>query len=114
MVAVRPLRGGGSMIGDVYNVRLSIVHAEQYAGVSPGQVATSAGTRTRPLLLRARRRLGSVQPGRGPDRPRDARDPPRPRRPRGPVGWDLGFLGFGALLLLVGLMLSRSGQRATP
>jgi hypothetical protein len=29
MVGVRPLRGGGSMIGDVYNVRL-VVRAEQY------------------------------------------------------------------------------------
>ena len=31
----------------------------------------------------------------------------------GPLGWDLAFLGFGALLVLVGLLLVRSGERAT-
>ena len=30
----------------------------------------------------------------------------------GPIGWDLGFLAFGALLLIVGLTLSRSRDRA--
>jgi uncharacterized membrane protein len=29
----------------------------------------------------------------------------------GPLGWDLAFLGFGALLILVGLALARSGER---
>jgi uncharacterized membrane protein len=29
-----------------------------------------------------------------------------------PLGWDLGFLAFGALLLLAGLLLARSGARA--
>jgi uncharacterized membrane protein len=28
-----------------------------------------------------------------------------------PLGWDLAFLGFGALLILVGLALARSAQR---
>jgi uncharacterized membrane protein len=30
----------------------------------------------------------------------------------GPIGWDLGFLAFGALLVLGGLALARSGERA--
>jgi uncharacterized membrane protein len=30
----------------------------------------------------------------------------------GPIGWDLGFLGFGALLVVAGLELVRSGERA--
>jgi uncharacterized membrane protein len=29
----------------------------------------------------------------------------------GPIGWDLAFLAFGALLLLAGLLLARSGRR---
>jgi uncharacterized membrane protein len=29
----------------------------------------------------------------------------------GPIGWDLGFLGFGAILVIVGVALSRSGER---
>ena len=28
-----------------------------------------------------------------------------------PIGWDLGFLAFGALLVLAGLALTRSGER---
>jgi uncharacterized membrane protein len=28
-----------------------------------------------------------------------------------PIGWDLGFLAFGALLVLAGLALARSGER---
>jgi uncharacterized membrane protein len=30
----------------------------------------------------------------------------------GPIGWDLGFLAFGALLLAAGVALVRSGTRA--
>jgi uncharacterized membrane protein len=30
----------------------------------------------------------------------------------GPIGWDLGFLAFGALLVIAGVLLSRSGERA--
>jgi uncharacterized membrane protein len=30
----------------------------------------------------------------------------------GPLGWDLGFLAFGALLLVGGLALARAGERA--
>jgi uncharacterized membrane protein len=30
----------------------------------------------------------------------------------GPIGWDLGFLAFGALLVISGVLLSRSGARA--
>jgi uncharacterized membrane protein len=30
-----------------------------------------------------------------------------------PVGWDLAFLGLGALLLLSGVVMARSGERAT-
>jgi len=30
----------------------------------------------------------------------------------GPLGWDLGFLAFGALLVAGGLALARSGERA--
>jgi hypothetical protein len=29
-----------------------------------------------------------------------------------PIGWDLGFLAFGALLIAGGLALARSGERA--
>jgi uncharacterized membrane protein len=29
----------------------------------------------------------------------------------GPIGWDLGFLAFGALLILVGAAMVRSGER---
>lgn len=29
----------------------------------------------------------------------------------GPIGWDLGFLALGALLLIGGLLLARSGER---
>jgi uncharacterized membrane protein len=32
----------------------------------------------------------------------------------GPLGWDLGFLGLGVLLILGGLALARSGARAVP
>ena len=32
----------------------------------------------------------------------------------GPLGWDLGFLGLGALLLIVGLMLMRSFRPGAP
>jgi uncharacterized membrane protein len=28
-----------------------------------------------------------------------------------PIGWDLGFLAFGALLVLAGLALARSADR---
>lgn len=28
-----------------------------------------------------------------------------------PLGWDLGFLAFGALLVIAGLLLARSGER---
>jgi uncharacterized membrane protein len=28
-----------------------------------------------------------------------------------PIGWDLGFLAFGVLLVLAGLALARSGER---
>jgi uncharacterized membrane protein len=30
----------------------------------------------------------------------------------GPIGWDLGFLAFGALLVIGGMLLERSGERA--
>jgi uncharacterized membrane protein len=30
----------------------------------------------------------------------------------GPVGWDIGFLVFGVLLVVGGLLLSRAGERA--
>jgi uncharacterized membrane protein len=30
----------------------------------------------------------------------------------GPIGWDLAFLAFGALLVISGVLLSRSGARA--
>ena len=30
---------------------------------------------------------------------------------RGPIGWDLGFLAFGAILVLAGMALSRNAQR---
>jgi len=29
----------------------------------------------------------------------------------GPIGWDIGFLIFGALLIVVGLAMERSGAR---
>jgi len=29
----------------------------------------------------------------------------------GPIGWDLGFLAFGAILVAAGIALSRSGER---
>jgi uncharacterized membrane protein len=33
----------------------------------------------------------------------------------GPIGWDLGFLAFGALLVVIGAALSRAGlKRAAP
>ena len=32
----------------------------------------------------------------------------------GPIGWDLGFLAFGLVLVLVGLMLSRNAERDAP
>jgi uncharacterized membrane protein len=32
----------------------------------------------------------------------------------GPIGWDLGFLGFGAVLLIFGLGLIHSGERTGP
>lgn len=28
-----------------------------------------------------------------------------------PLGWDIGFLVFGALLIIVGLLLSKSGEK---
>jgi uncharacterized membrane protein len=31
-----------------------------------------------------------------------------------PLPWDLGFLGFGALLVLIGLMFVRVGQANRP
>jgi uncharacterized membrane protein len=30
----------------------------------------------------------------------------------GPIGWDLGFLAFGALLVVGGLLMARPGERA--
>jgi uncharacterized membrane protein len=32
----------------------------------------------------------------------------------GPIGWDLGFLAFGLVLVLVGVMLSRNAERDAP
>jgi uncharacterized membrane protein len=32
----------------------------------------------------------------------------------GPLGWDLGFLALGALLVVAGVALARSGERAAP
>jgi uncharacterized membrane protein len=32
----------------------------------------------------------------------------------GPIGWDLGFLAFGALLVIGGMLLERSGEWAAP